>query len=144
MSPTSRKSPNAMPSDAVWVAGIVAFSTIANLLINSRTRRKEKREDWARQDEVARRVEKVAVDVHESQGNVVGRLEQIHTLVNTGRANDKKQNLGLLRQLMARDERDGIPITQEMNEAVSQLEDDIAEIERATALGEAQAGTAHA
>lgn len=126
-----------MPTEAVWLAAIVLLSTV----INAWLRRKEKREDWARQDEVAKRVKKVAEVVEQQQGNVVGRLEQIHTLVNTGRANDKKQNLGLLLQLKARDERDGIPITEEMTEAIAQLESDIAEIERATALGEAQAGT---
>ena len=43
--------------NAVWVAAIVGLGTLAQIYMSGRVRRADKREDWAREDAVAARVE---------------------------------------------------------------------------------------
>jgi len=81
-------------SDVVWTALIVAAGSAASAVLVSvtsgRQRRADKREDWRRQDEVAARVTEatrqalaVAREAAAAVAVTSGKLDVIHTLVNS-------------------------------------------------------------
>jgi len=97
-------------SNTVEVAGIVAVSSILGPLLLSyltnRQRRAEKDEDYARQDEVARKAQAAADKVAEVAKSQGAKLDQIHVLVNSnmtasmqGELDAYKSNLVLLEEI---------------------------------------------
>jgi hypothetical protein len=73
--------------EAIWIAVIVAMtSTVSPLLLaylTNRQRRRDKLEDWARQDAVAAQARQVADDLLRVNRQVVGATEEANTKLDT-------------------------------------------------------------
>jgi len=99
-------------TDAVWIAIIVAGGALLTTWLNSRALSRSKREDYARQDVVAERAAhaaKLLLEHDEEQtrlaavnaADVVGRLSQIHTLVNSNMTAAMESELVALKAQLA-------------------------------------------
>lgn len=93
----------------LWTPGIVAVGVIVGPLflawLTGRQRSAEKREDWARQDAVADKVDAVASQARKAaellrtrQDEVAGKLNQIHDLVNSNLTTQMEEALAALTQ----------------------------------------------
>ena len=74
-------------TEPVYIAVIVAISSMFGPVLMAwvtyRVQRAQRLEDWARQDEVARRVEQVATHAAAAAQTTSDKLDVIHTLVNS-------------------------------------------------------------
>lgn len=136
-------------SGEVEVALIVAVSATSGPLLlvwaQARILAKSKIEDYERQDEVAERAKEAAEALIQSQKDIVvatqdanGKLDVIHTLVNSNMTSEMKRalvatqgQLVLLERVIALNKAAGDKPTADNDATVKALEDQIAEMESA-------------
>lgn len=84
-------------NDTLLVALVVAvIGPVILVFANGYQRRKERKEDWRRQDEVAKRVAQVA----RAAKPIPGQLKSIHALVNSNMTAQMEANLSLMKEVM--------------------------------------------
>lgn len=128
--------------DAVMLSLAVLLGVVVNRLLD----RADKREDWRRQDKVAKDLkegqDKVAKDLRESRTLTQGRLteviekaDEIHALVNSDMTRVLTSNLRLLEsslsdktQLVAMNRAQKVEPTLEAMEAIAMIEAEISEL----------------
>ncbi len=129
--------------DTLLVAVVVSViaPVIQSHFVN-RARRYEKKLDWQRQDEVAAKAEEAAKlllaanELVAENANVInGKLDQIHTLVNSNMTAAMKaeleatvQKLVLMRKIVDRDRADDIKVLPEALKAIRDVEEKIEEL----------------
>ena len=135
-----------MNNQALIIAATVISPAILALITNlltSRQRRAEKLLDWEREDKVAR-VAAEAARLLVANNDVVartaavtnGKLDQIHTLVNSNMTAAMRaeleatiEKLKLMRQIVDRDKADNIKVLPEALRAISEVEIKIGELQ---------------
>jgi len=136
-----------MNTQALLIALLATVVSPAILAIISnhlagRQRRAEKKFDWDREDEVARKAEEAARLLLAANERVAktaavtnGKLDQIHTLVNSNMTAAMRETLSatieklaLMREIVARDKADNIKILPEALQAIRDVEIKIGEL----------------
>lgn len=94
---------------SIAIGSPVLLATVTNLL-----HRAEKRENWARQDQIAEKVAKVARDAVETRQITDQKLDEIHVLVNSGMTRSLTAELEANERILALLLRLSTPTTQDM------------------------------
>jgi len=119
-----------------------AILAIISNYLSARQRRAEKKFDWDREDEVARKAEEAARLLLAANERVAktaavtnGKLDQIHTLVNSNMTAAMRETLAatieklsLMRQIVDRDKADNIKVLPEALQAIRDVEIKIGEL----------------
>ncbi len=131
---------------AIIAPMIVSFFTNRSLerleSIRAKARKEEKEQDWKRQDEVAAKADEAARLLLAANERVAktaavtnGKLDQIHTLVNSNMTAAMKaeleatiEKLKLMRKIVARDKAENIKVLPEALEAIRSVEAKIGEL----------------
>ena len=132
--------------DLITIFAVLATSFVSPMVLSfftNRARRADKRLDWEREDETAKRAEKVAKDLQESNRRVAAaalvtneKLDVIHTLVNSNvtkemeaRLEGSRRELAGLKEIIELRRSSGHEPTEESLAVIIATQDGIHELE---------------